>query len=179
MKRIAALALIGWSGIVWLAWHLADARIAACRYSTGYTCELRATAARDTILTNGLTVALVSILVVCVWGAASRGRSDRVGEYTISPPWKSLPSRMKAVIQRRAGQQVKWLAAVCLVATGFALGWISAAGAGRDHVTRAWGSAPIVEYSPPPAQLTPVEGDPFAAQGAGAVDEADETDQQN
>ena len=64
MKLIALVGFTGWAGIVWLAWTLADNRIAACRYSEGWTCKMRAIATRDGILTNGLTVALVGLLTL-------------------------------------------------------------------------------------------------------------------
>ena len=64
MKLIALVGFTGWAGIVWLAWTLADNRIAACRYSEGWTCKMRATATRDGILTNRITVALVGLLTL-------------------------------------------------------------------------------------------------------------------
>ena len=76
MRRIALYGLAGWSGIVALAWWLADSRIEICRHSSGYTCELRATAARDEGLFWGLAVALVAILLFAVAARYAHFRSS-------------------------------------------------------------------------------------------------------
>jgi hypothetical protein len=91
MKRIAIGGLVGWSGIVALAWWLADRRIELCRYSSGYTCELRATAARDDVLIWGLTVALAAILLFAA--AARYARFRRSGEVFPSPGSAYQPRR--------------------------------------------------------------------------------------
>jgi len=59
-----------WTGIVGLAWWLADRRIALCETAN---CEVRATGDRDFALLAGLTVLLVAAMAV----AFVRGRLDR------------------------------------------------------------------------------------------------------
>ncbi|MFM6933203.1 MAG: hypothetical protein ACKOUT_13290 [Novosphingobium sp.] len=73
MRRIAGAALAGWLAIVGLAWVLADRRIAICPPINAYSnaadvaCVVRGTAARDGVLTHGLTVALVMVVVGLLW----------------------------------------------------------------------------------------------------------------
>jgi hypothetical protein len=63
MKWIISGALAGWAAIVRLAWVLADRRIHICfRADTETACTLRATAARDAVLTGGLTIALLGLI---------------------------------------------------------------------------------------------------------------------
>jgi hypothetical protein len=70
--RILALGLLGWSGIIALAWWLADQRIALCGYGE-HSCVVRATGTRDFVLVSGLTVTLVvTIAAALLW--ARRGR---------------------------------------------------------------------------------------------------------
>ena len=73
-KWIVALALTGWAGIVWLAYSLADARIGLCHYSET-SCIVRTTAARDSVLTFGLAVALGFVILTLIVVAA-RGRRE-------------------------------------------------------------------------------------------------------
>ena len=91
MKRIALVGFTGSTGIVWLAWTLADNRIAACRYLEGWTCKMRATATRDGILTNGLSVALVGLLTLMflVQLPEQRARLSR-----LRPAWPDVWSNM-------------------------------------------------------------------------------------
>jgi hypothetical protein len=91
MKRAALYGLFGWSGIVGLGWWLADRRIELCRYSSGYTCELRATAARDDVLIWGLAIALAAILLFAA--AARYARFRRSGEVFPSPGSAYQPRR--------------------------------------------------------------------------------------
>lgn len=58
MKWIIGGAVTGWAGIVWLAWTLADKRIALCEYEM--PCIVRATAARDATLIWGLGIGLAA-----------------------------------------------------------------------------------------------------------------------
>ena len=69
---IVGIGLSAWGGIVGLSWWLAAARIAICQRAGTYTaeanCMVRATAARDNVLTIGLTVALVvAVVTALVW----------------------------------------------------------------------------------------------------------------
>lgn len=71
MKRIVAGASVGWAGVVGLTWWLAHLRIEICSAASSSAeanCAVRATAARDDVLTSGLTVALVAaILAALAW----------------------------------------------------------------------------------------------------------------
>lgn len=67
MKRIATGAAFGWAVIVLLAWSLAYRRIGICgQYgdASDIACRMRATAARDAVLTHGLTVLLIGAVIV-------------------------------------------------------------------------------------------------------------------
>jgi hypothetical protein len=65
--RIIALGLVGWSGIIALAWWLADQRIDLCDYDES-GCVVRTTAARDFVLVFGLSVALIVMIgAAFVW----------------------------------------------------------------------------------------------------------------
>lgn len=67
MRRLAAAAASAWACILVFTWHLADRRIEICDLHS--ECALRATATRDGILTNGLTVLLViSVLAAVMLG---------------------------------------------------------------------------------------------------------------
>jgi hypothetical protein len=76
MKWIGGIALTGWGAIVWLAWWLADQRLQRCGgYAwTGEPCHMRAAAARDAVLTHGLTVALVALLLLVLLSRVPLGR---------------------------------------------------------------------------------------------------------
>ena len=104
MKRIALVGFTGWAGIVWLAWHLAEARIDACRYSEGWTCALRATAARDTTLTNGLTVALLALLTLML--------------VTVLPDQRARLSRLRPTLPTmlNSARPRRWLIGVAVAA---------------------------------------------------------------
>lgn len=77
MRRVAIGSAAGWAGIVWLSWSLADRRIAICggwMEASDVACRIRATAARDAILINGLTVGLVAGLAIAIFaGICGRG----------------------------------------------------------------------------------------------------------
>ena len=88
MKWIAFGALAGWAGIVRLAWVLADRRIAVCHYDTEGACALRATAARDAVLTSGLIVALLVVVALAVGWFVLMPRLNR----------KARPSTGRALI---------------------------------------------------------------------------------
>lgn len=78
MRRIAIAAAVGWGWIVWLGWSLADRRIAICGYGEE-ACRLRATAARDAVLTHGLTVLLIGVVVVAMVAGGALNRFRRQG----------------------------------------------------------------------------------------------------
>ena len=60
MKWIVGGAVLGWAGIVALAWHLAGARIAFCQWDGD--CMVRTTAARDATLIYGLSFGLLGAI---------------------------------------------------------------------------------------------------------------------
>ena len=89
VKRIVAGGFIGWAGIVALAWWLAHWRIEMCRFESN--CVIRTTAARDHILTSGLTVALIGAVLAAVTWSVIRARN---GDWQTSIPMRPLqPSR--------------------------------------------------------------------------------------
>ena len=94
MKWIALGTLTGWAGIVWLAWALADSRVAIC-YFGDERCKITATAARDAVLIGGLTVALVGLAVAGCVALVRSGRLNlrsRSGSSTIqAASLKRLP----------------------------------------------------------------------------------------
>lgn len=91
VKRILAGACVGWAAIVGLAWWLAHMRIELCHkasYSAEANCAVRATAARDHVLTSGLTVALVGAVAATVaWSVVRPRNADR--QAVIQP--RSIP----------------------------------------------------------------------------------------
>jgi hypothetical protein len=78
-KIIAAVALVGWGIIAWIAWHQADARIADCGATLPEpSCIVHATAQRDFIMTIGLLGALLIVLAsLIIYAKARRGQSAR------------------------------------------------------------------------------------------------------
>ena len=110
MKRIALVGFTGWAGIVDLAWNLANDRIDACSYGSN-GCELRAIAARDAVLTNGLTVALVALLVLML---VARQPDQRARLSRLRP---TLPDMFDFVRSRR------WLIGVGAAAALSAVVW--------------------------------------------------------
>lgn len=91
MKWIVLATFAGWAAIVRLAWVLADRRIGQC-YELDTDCELRATAARDAVLTGGLTVALVAgFALAVVWWIARQRLNRSNGSVTIQAARQRLP----------------------------------------------------------------------------------------
>ena len=89
-RRIVALALTGWSGIIALAWWLADRRIEICgdrMYNRD--CIIEAAAARDTVLIAGLSVALAVLIVAALVGAR---RAERLVPKNLSDGSRRLPA---------------------------------------------------------------------------------------
>jgi len=102
MKRIVAGGLLGWAGIVALGWWLAQQRIELCPGWPDYAdkaCVIRATAARDAVLTGGLTVALVGLLLVVAVKAILR-----------RPRANMAQSAGEAMMRRKGPQAGRWLA---------------------------------------------------------------------
>ncbi len=77
--RIIAAGLLGWAGIVAVAWHLADKRIGLC-YELDTKCIIATTADRDFILSLGLSVALIAMIWVAVTWTRRNGRLERAPE---------------------------------------------------------------------------------------------------
>lgn len=92
MKRIATAAAFGWGVIVLLSWSLAQRRIGICGGS-GYdasdiACRMRATAARDAVLTHGLTVLLIGAVIFAL---AQGGRFNGLGRRRDAPDAARAP----------------------------------------------------------------------------------------
>src|SRR3990167_6766806 len=101
MRWIATGALAGWLGIVWLAYVLAEQRMAACGYSPFYdrACALRVTTARDNILIGGLTIGLLAVIALAyLWVRHDRlkRRSAAQPEATPEQPRPQRPARIAA-----------------------------------------------------------------------------------
>lgn len=79
MKWIITLGLLGWAGIVALAWRMANERIALCGWGDS-NCVIRATAMRDNVLVWGLTAALVALVVVGLAAWVRHERLKRAGQ---------------------------------------------------------------------------------------------------
>lgn len=176
MKRILGFGLAGWAAIVGLAWWLADRRIALCGYDES-GCKLRATAARDTVLTSGLTVALVVAVAALTWIVifSRQGGRDQQSGWTAGSQLKlaHLRARVLGLAAGRAG-----LILVAGTAALFAFGWLAnslLAGETWSGTTTAQfdSSSQAAVGAAPSTGLTPVEGDPFAGQTSDAIEEAD------
>ena len=102
MKRLAAAALTCWAGIVMLGWWLADRRLERCanyRWDDN-PCVMRALTARDTVLTGGLTAALVAMIGLVLVLRADRSRSNRVDQ--IDGHWSHLARGKFATFRAKA-----------------------------------------------------------------------------
>lgn len=77
MKYVLTLAgFAAWGWIVQMAYDMADARIALCGRYDAEACIVRTTAARDNVLVQGYTVALVAAIVLAaLWISRARGRA--------------------------------------------------------------------------------------------------------
>lgn len=178
MKRIAAGAASGWGLIVLLSWSLAQRRIGICGAS-GYdasdiACRMRATAARDAVLTHGLSVLLVGAVVFVLlqggWlkGLGSlRNASPVTREPLLDAPAGGTGRRAWADrFQRPLG--MRWPAqgwrrlALIAIVTG------AAAYIAFGIATASWpgigaGPAPIATETAAEATDAPVEAIPYAA----------------
>lgn len=156
LKFIMASALIGWGAILSLAWWLANSRIAICSYADA--CVLRATATRDHILTNGLTVSLIGAVVLAIaWPAIKAEYKNRLALVRTAPPRPaSEPLKMAG---RPKLPLVRWgvrspqarLALTALVGMCLATGLLWWGGMIRPAVL-GWQSSPLVN-----AQVNPYE----------------------
>jgi hypothetical protein len=94
-RIITTVALIGWAIIIWIAWHLANARIALCGpVLPDESCLIRTTAARDFTLTVGLTGGLLIILAALALYGAPAARLKRGGAAT---GWKPTSQGQRAL----------------------------------------------------------------------------------
>ncbi|MFM5954208.1 MAG: hypothetical protein ACKOPE_07895 [Novosphingobium sp.] len=147
MKRIVIGSLIGWSGIVGLGWWLADRRVHLCgNYDPA--CVIKATAARDAALTNGLTVALVMCVGFAVL-TGFRAASPHRQRNGINPsPSIRAPLRLGPLADlweaARPGRGLRWLRASALAILIFGLGWLSS-----SILTAGRGATPSPSYEDP------------------------------
>ena len=156
MKWIAAGLLAGWTGIVALAWYLADRRIWLCTNDvwpdTQSPCFTRATATRDAVLIWGPAIGLVGL----AWLAIELRRD------WIRAPW-TWPSRCAGNIKRLTMPFRTWNSrsralAISLILLMFALTVWLIGGAAITPRPTASDVAKAVETEP---RLTPVDYDPF------------------
>lgn len=172
MKRIASLALIGWAGIAWLAWHLADQRIRICG-SYDPACTIKATAARDATLTNGLTVGLAICVGFALLAAATFSRLPRDG--VDHGPASSRPLRLSTMsylhgaIQR--GRGVNWLRVGIFALGMFGLGWLISATFAEFRGAKAAPPYSAEEYALASDAAAPY-GDPVYVSAPGAAPQA-------
>ena len=165
MKRIALVGFTGWAGIVWLGWHLADARLGGlCHWMEQY-CKPALVAQRDAVLTNGLTVALVGLLALMLVTRQpdQRGRLSRLRP--------TLPDMFDFVRSRR------WLIGVAAAAALSAIIWFTARPAQWLVAENAPGGAVAVVASddvtaPADAYVISAPGANPAAADAPAYDDA-------
>ncbi len=95
MKWIALGTAIGWTGIVWLAYRLADARTGPlCHFDANY-CDAKLLAARDAVLTGGLTVALAATALSAVLVVLRNERLNRPGQAPASTIQAAKPKRLR------------------------------------------------------------------------------------
>ena len=179
MKRIAVAAALGWGSIVWLGWSLADRRIAICGSWTDASdvaCRLRATAARDAILTHGLTVALVAGVSMALL-AGGWSRRLTAGKERIRQSSDGRPAEQAHLARRKRSLSPTERGAVsATVGTGEALrhsmrrrviftavaGVLAALAVGAG-LFRDMPVDPLGGRGHRPPTLTPVNGDPFGA----------------
>lgn len=183
MRRIAAAAAVGWGWIVWLGWSLADRRIDICGYGEE-GCRLRATAARDAVLTHGLTVLLVGVVVAALLASGMLNRFRRRGGDmpSVSVLRSSMNERSREV-WRSWRERVTRIDRGTLAIGAAIMGLIIAVAAGLDR-SAAWvglGQGPAPEATETAAdptdgtawdasadeqsttpKITPVDGNPFA-----------------
>lgn len=164
MRRIVTLGLIGWAGIVGLSWWLADRRVALCGYDET-ACKVRATAARDTVLTSGLTAALALILIVAAWTLVTRRRTGPIeGSLTQKLQPIETARRESARLAQVIRPVRRPLLAFLLAVSAFALGLFVAGGLGSNRAAQGG------EEVPSDAQSF----DPLAGQGSDAAMEAND-----
>lgn len=167
MKRIICSGFAGWASIVALTWWLADRRIALCGYGEA-GCRVRAAAARDAVLTNGLTIGLAAVLAVATMAVLVRSRGGGVVERPLGEPKHLARPAKAAAVRALRNPPARAILGIGIAAAMFGLGWLFAGGA--KHGTLA---APFNEIETPAVKITPVEGDPFAGQTSDVNDEAE------
>jgi len=171
VRRIVTLGLTGWAGIVGLSWWLADRRVALCGYDET-ACKVRATAARDTVLTSGLTVALALILIVAAWSVLTRRRTGPI-EGTLFPKMQPIETaRREAVRLAQVIRPSRGMLALVLAVAAFVLGLFFAGGFGGNRAALSGEDAPIEELGLATGASSPVDGDPYMAQGSDVAAEA-------
>jgi len=103
LKRITAVALAGWAAIAAISWALANARIEVCQRASGYTaeanCIVRATAARDYVLSAGLTVGLMIFVAALIVSSLVRPCRNGRGLDQSFGMAQPKPGAQKSVIQ--------------------------------------------------------------------------------
>lgn len=186
MRRTAIVGLTGWSAIVALSWWLADRRILLCHYEESAGCAVRATATRDAVLTNGLTVALVAFAGFALMGGVRNGpvnftyRSNRyiigrvgnraakaaAGALVRCRPFLAMPGRMALAVRRRQRWVALLVAATILILASERDASPVCVHAG-PYLTPVYfdatGAASPARASNGP-KLIPVDYDPFAGQ---------------
>lgn len=185
-KRIIAGALAGWVGIVATGWVMADDRIQLCSHDWSGriddpACLIRTTAARDYVLTSGLTIALIGAVVAAfAWSAVrSRNGNQRAIEAR-SPRAGDLMTRLASIRRsfnwrpRRPHVRVVLAMASGMIFTAGLLWWDGmiqpSQREGRERSPLVNASNPYADIPLQKARtgssglpiLVPVEGDPFA-----------------
>lgn len=187
IKRIIAGGLVGWAGIVALAWWLAQMRIEICDKASATaeaSCAVRATAARDHVLTSGLTVALIGAVVAAfAWSVIRSRNGNQRAVIEARPPRASDLTRAASPVRlfgwRRRQPHVRVVLAMAfgMILTAGLLWW---SGMIRPSPREEWERSPLAEAANPYADIppkktttgskgwrgdpifVPVKGDPFA-----------------
>lgn len=138
VKRIVAGASIGWAGVVGLSWWLAHLRIDICgkaSSSSATNCAVRATSARDDVLTSGLTVVLVgTILASFAWSAVRARQGGGQAMIRVRPsqpprrPIREIASAVAASFRTGLSRTQRVLVAAAMLmvfAAPAALAWMA------------------------------------------------------
>lgn len=195
MRRIAVTAAVGWGWIVWLGWSLADRRIAICDYSDD-ACQLRATAARDAVLTHGLTVLLVGAILAALVAGGIMNKVRRQGgnvlpENAAQPllgtgsgeVWRSWRGRASRVDRRSIviGAAVLGLGIVAITGLDRSAAWVGLGHGPAPEATETAADATdgaagdfAVDQSELEQKFTPTEGNPFAPSASDANMQSDQ-----
>lgn len=154
MRRIAVVAAVGWGWIVWLGWSLADRRIAICGYGEE-GCRIRATAARDAVLTHGLTVLLIGAVIAAVvaGGVLNRFRRPGSGVSAVNDARHLVSDRSRELWRSWRGRASR-IDRQSIAIGAAILGLVVAAFAGLDR-SSAW--VGLGETPPPEATETAAE----------------------